>query len=110
MHSRVVQGPLLPADVRYYATESQLPTMQDPKQVENYIITVRKNNQYAAEAYSLNLCDTTRSLDDVIIGCIQESKKGITGNHIFASMLEIEKQANWYHSLALVGTLYRFCR
>ena len=65
-----------PADVCYYSTESQLPVIQNPKQVKNYILAVRRNNQYAAEAYSLNLCDTTRELDDVIVGCIPEAKKG----------------------------------
>ena len=95
-------GEEFPADVRYYPTESQLPIMQDPKQVETYILTVRKNNQYAAEAYSLNLCDTTGVLDDINIGCIPEAKKGVTGSHIFALMLEIEKQAKC-HSLSLVG-------
>jgi len=51
--------------------------MKDPKQAENYILTVRKNNQYAAEAYSLNLCGIHQwsITDDVIIGCacIQEA-------------------------------------
>lgn len=95
-------GEDFPADVRYYPTESQLPVIQDRKQVENYIVAVRRNNQYAAEAYSLNLCDTTGRLDDVIIGCIPEAKKGITGNHIFALMLEVEKKAKCY-GLSLVG-------
>lgn len=99
---RYLVGEEFPADVRYYPKESQLPILQDPKQLENYILTVRKNNQYAAEAYSLNLCDTTGALDDIIIGCIPEAKKGVTGNHIFALMLEIEKQAKC-HSLTLVG-------
>ena len=70
--------------------------------IESYILSVRKNNRYAAEAYSLNLCDTTGALDDIIIGCILEAKKGVTGNHIFALMLEIEKQAKCY-SLSLIG-------
>ena len=91
-----------PADVQYYPTDSQLPTIQDPKQVESYILSVRKNNRYAAEAYSLNLCDTTGALDDIIIGCIPEAQKGVTGYHIFALMLEIEKQAKCY-SLSLIG-------
>ena len=95
-------GEEFPADVRYYPTDSQLPTIQDPKQVESNILSVRKNNLYAAEAYSLNLCDTTGALDDIIIGCIPEAKKGVTGNHIFALMLEIEKQAKCY-SLSLIG-------
>ena len=95
-------GEEFPADVRCYPTESQLPSIQDPKQVESYILSVQKNNRYAAEAYSLNLCDTTGALDDVIIGCIPEAKKGVTGNHIFALMLEIEKQAKCY-SLSLIG-------
>ena len=97
-----------PADVQYYPTDSQLPTIQDPKQVESYILSVQKNNRYAAEAYSLNLCDTTGALDDIIIGCIPEAQKGVTGNHIFALMLEIEKQAKCY-SLSLIGHC-RFCR
>jgi len=48
--------------------------MKDLKQAENYILTVRKNNQYAAEAYSLNLCGIYQwsITDDVIIGCIPD--------------------------------------
>ena len=79
-----------------------LPTLQNPKQVENFILNVRKNGQYAAEAYSLSLCDTTGTLDDIIIGCIPEPKKGVTGSHIFALMMEVEKQSR-SHSLTLVG-------
>ena len=50
----------------------------------------------------MNLCDTTGELDDVVVGCIPEAKKGVTGSHIFALMLEIEKQA-MTHNLILVG-------
>ena len=95
-------GQEFPPDVRSYPAESMLPTLQNPKQVENYILNVRKNGQYAAEAYSLSLCDTTGTLDDVIIGCIPEAKKGVTGSYIFALMMEVEKQSK-SHSLTLVG-------
>ena len=48
------------------------------------------------------MCDTTGTLDDDIIGCIPEEKKGVTGSHIFALMMEVEKQSK-SHSLTLVG-------
>jgi len=32
-------GEEFPADVQYYPTDLQLPTIQDPKQVDAYIIT-----------------------------------------------------------------------
>jgi len=74
--------------------------MQNP---ENYILSVRKNRQYAAEAYSLCFCATTGTLEDVVIGCIPEAKKGITGSHIlFAIMLDVEKRAKLY-GVSLVG-------
>jgi len=47
---------------------------------ENYIPAVRRNNRYAAEAYSMNLL---WELDDVIVGCIPEAKK-VTGSRIDA--------------------------
>ena len=62
--------------------------MQNPKQVENYILNARKNRQYAAEPYNLCFCDTTGTLKDVVIGCIPEAKKGVTGSHIFALILD----------------------
>ena len=73
--------------------------MQNPKQVENYILTVRKNHRYAAEAYSLCFCDTTGTLEDVVIRCIPEAKKGITGSRI---LLDVEKQAKLY-GVSLTG-------
>lgn len=88
-------GQEFPPDVRCYPAESELPTLQNPKQVESYILNVRRNDQYAAEAYSLSLCDTTGTLDDIIIGCIPEAKKGVTGNHIFALMMEVEKSLDY---------------
>ena len=59
-----------------------------------FLPNVRKNGQYAAKAYSLSLCDITGTLDDVIIGCIPEENKGVTGSHIFALMMEVKNSLN----------------
>ena len=52
-------------DVRKFLTEFNLPILQDAEQVKNYIFDVRRNNRYAAEAYSLNLTDLTGNLSDL---------------------------------------------
>jgi len=64
--------------------------MQNPK---NYTLNVRKNRQYA---FNLCICDTTGTLEDVVIGYIPETKKRVTGSHIFALMLVVEKRAKLY--------------
>jgi len=63
---------------------------------------VRQKKLYSAEAYSLNLSDTTGLLSDIIIGIIPEATKGVTGSHIFSLMMAVEKKALLY-DLPLIG-------
>ena len=64
---------------------------------------IRKKKLYAAEAYSFNLSDTTGKLPDILIGSsIPESANAVTGDHILALMLEVERRAEKC-SLPLVG-------
>ena len=68
--------------------------------IQNYILQVRLNKAYAAEAYSFNLSDISGIYSDVLTGSIPEAKSGVTGSHILALMLEVEKKC---HKLPLVG-------
>ena len=65
-------------------------------------MAIRKKKLYAAEAYSFNLSDTTGKLPDILIGSIPESANAVTGDHILALMLEVERRAEKC-SLPLVG-------
>ena len=55
---------------------------------------MRQNSHYAAEAYSFSLCDTTGTQDDVIVGSIPKAKKGVTGSHVLALMMNLEKRCH----------------
>ena len=77
-----------PADVRKYPKELSKP--QTPEDLKQYIFNVREKGLYAAEAYSLNLSDTTGLLSDIVKGVIPKATKGITGAHLFSLMMEVE--------------------
>ena len=59
-------------------------------ELNNYVLETRQNGAYASEAYS---SDTTGEYPDVLVRTIPESKSGVTGSHIMALMLEMEKRA-----------------
>ena len=93
-------GEQFPPDVQNYPAEP--PALQNSEQLEQYVSKVRQDKLYAAEAYSLNLSDTTGRLSDVIIGIIPEATKGVTGNHIFGLMMAVERKA-FLLDLSLIG-------
>ena len=64
-------GEQFPPDVRNYPVEP--PSLQSSEQLEQYVGKVRQEKLYAAEAYSLNLSDTTGRLSDIIVGVIPEA-------------------------------------
>lgn len=70
-------GEQFPIDVRQFPNEP--PIYKTPDELSSYVNKVRLNKSYSAEAYSLNLMDTTSSLSDIIIGIIPEATKGNTG-------------------------------
>ena len=72
-------GEQFPADVRKYPKELAKP--QTPEDLKQYFFNLREKGLYAAEAYSLNLSDTTGLLSDIVKGVIPEATKGITGAH-----------------------------
>ena len=82
MYCDMLIGEQFPADVRKYP--KKLPKPQTPEDLKQYIFNVRENGLYAAEAYSLNLSDTTGLLSDIVIGVIPEATKGVTGAHLFS--------------------------
>ena len=98
-------GEQFPADVRKYPKE--LPKPQTPEDLKQYIFNVREKGLYAAEAYSLNLSDTTGLPNDIVKGVIPEATKGITGAHLFSLMMEVEKHR--VSHITLDSPLYRFC-
>jgi len=93
-------GEQFPIDVRQFPAEP--PNYTTPDELFSYVNKVRLNKSYSAEAYSLNLTDTTGLLSDIIIGIIPEATKGNTGGHIFSLMMEVEKRAARYN-LPLIG-------
>ena len=95
-------GKEFPSDVRLWPSINDLDQAVDWQQIQDYVLSVRHKKQYAAEAYSFNLSDTTGKLADVLIGSIPQPHSGVTGDHIFAMMLEVEKMAST-RCLSLVG-------
>ena len=90
------------ADVRLYPNQSQLPIVESWEQVRDYVLNVRQMGKYAPEAYSICLTDTTGKLPDLLLGSIPEAKEGVSGAHVFALMMEVEKNAA-KHGVSLVG-------
>ena len=89
-------------DVRAWPSECELPVTKSWEQVHEYVLSVRRQRKYAAEAYSFDLVDTTGKLPDMLTGSIPEATSGVTATHIYCIMLEVEKKAI-KHSLSLTG-------
>ena len=89
-------------DVRKFPTASQLPQIETWEKVQQYVLSVRREGRYAAEAYSFDLVDTSGKLPDLLTGSIPEPTSGVTASHVYAMMLEVERRAS-RHSLSLVG-------
>ena len=91
-------------DVRCWPSPDDLDTAVDWKQIKNYVMRVRHNKSYAPEAYSFNLADTSGKLPNVLIGSIPQAHSGITGSHVLAMMLTVEKHARVHNlQVPLVG-------
>ena len=95
-------GKQFPPDVRLWPSATDLMQSTTMQEVQDYILQVRCEHAYAAEAYSFNLSDTTGEFADILAGSIPEAKSGITGAHILAEMLAVEKHAEKY-MLPLIG-------
>lgn len=99
--NKYLVGREFPPDVRHFST--QLVEVGSMADAQKYVMKVREENGYAAEAsYSYNFSYTSGEYPDVLVGSIPESKSGVTGNHIFAQMLKIEKRAKKF-KLPLIG-------
>ena len=85
-----------------HPTSSHLPTFQNPKQTAEYIFMVRSKGLYAAEAYTMDFVDTTGKFSDFVVSSIPEAKSGVTGLHIFAMMMTVEKHCSKF-ALSLIG-------
>ena len=96
-------GKAFPPDVRVFpeSDEYDISTMTN-EDIQRYIFSARKNDEYAAEAYSFNFSDTTGEYPNVLAGSIPEAKSGVTGECILGLMLEVEKWVSRY-DLPLIG-------
>ena len=89
---RYIVGRQYPPDGRLFAEQlCEVPTSLSA--LNDYVLETRRNRAYAAEAYSINFSDTTGEFPDLLIGTIPESTSGVTGDHILALMLLVEKEA-----------------
>ena len=52
-------------------------------QVQDYVLSVRAKANYASEAYSFDLVDTTGKLPDIMLGSIPEATSGVTASHMY---------------------------
>lgn len=95
-------GESFPADVRSFPEPHKLPKLESREQVQEYVLAVRAKGKYAAEAYSLDLVDTTGKSPDIILGSFPEATTGVTASHLYALMLEVEHKAA-SHNVSLIG-------
>ena len=95
-------GESFPTDVRSFPEPHNLPKLVSREQVQEYVLSVRAKGKYAAEAYSLDLVDTTGKLSDILLGSFPEAASGVTASHLYALMLEIERKAA-VHNVSLIG-------
>ena len=79
-----------------------LPTLESREQVQDYVLSVRSKRSYAAEAYSLDLVDTTGKSPDLMLGSFPEATSGVTASHVYAVMLKVECKAVT-HNISLIG-------
>ena len=100
--NKYLVGKMYPPDVRLFSEQLANSEATTPQQIQTYIYNVRKSRAYGAEAYSFNLSDTTNEYSDMLVGSFPEANSGVTAEHIFALMLEVEKYAIRY-SLPLIG-------
>ena len=77
------------------------------EQIQDYVLSVRALNRLAAEAHSFDFVDSTGKYSDMLIGSIPEATSGVTGEHIYSIMIEVEKQCSHY-GVPLSRSLYRF--
>ena len=95
-------GESFPADIRLFPGPHNLPKLVSREQVQEYVFSVRAKGNYAAEAYSLDLVDTTGELPDIMLGSFPEATSGVTASHLYAVMLEVERKAA-AHNVSLIG-------
>lgn len=95
-------GEMFPPSVRSWPKETDLVKASNWEQVQDYVLSVRASNRLAAEAYSFDFVDTTGKHSDMLIGSIPEATSGVTGEHIYSIMIEVEKHCAHY-GVPLVG-------
>lgn len=99
-HEQYLVGEEFDPDVRLF--EDQIITTASISNIQHYVLDVRKRNAYASEAYSYNLSDTSGHYPDVLTGSIPEARSGVTGAHVLAQMMEVEKKS-YSMKLPLIG-------
>ena len=79
-----------------------LSKLESREQVQEHVLSVRAKSGYAAEAYSLDLVDTTGRSPDIMLGSFPEATSGVTASHLYAIMLKVECKAAT-HNVSLIG-------
>lgn len=64
-------------DVRCWPSECDIAKADSMEQVKEHVFQVRQRGQYASEAYSFNLSDTSGILPDMLVGTTPEAKKAL---------------------------------
>ena len=100
--NKYLVGESFPPDVRSFPNLDNLPKLESREQVQEYVLSVRAKGKYAAEAYSLDLVDTTGKSPDIMLGSFPEATSGVTASHLYAIMLEVERKAA-AHKVSLIG-------
>jgi CTP synthase (UTP-ammonia lyase) len=101
-NNKYLVGEMFPPSVRSWPKETELVKASNWEQVQDYVLSVRASKRLAAEAYSFDFVDTTGKYSDMLIGSIPEATSGVTGEHIYSIMIEVEKQCAHY-GVPLVG-------
>ena len=75
-------GECFSTDVRLHLTPEELPTAEAWENVQQYVLSVRREGLYAAEAFTFDLVDTIGMLADQLTGLIPEATSEVTSSHI----------------------------
>ena len=95
-NNKYLVGEMFPPSVRSWPKEAELVKVSNWELIQDYVLSVRASNRLASEAYSFDFVDTTGKYSDILIGSIPEAISGVTGDHIYSVMIEVEKQCAHY--------------
>ena len=101
-NNQYLVGEMFSPSVRSWPNEKELVKPSSWEEIQDYVLSVRATNRLAAEAYSFDFVDTSGKYSDMLIGSIPEATLGVTGEHIYSIMMEVEKKCEHY-GVPLIG-------